>query len=217
MKDIAIYGAGGFGREVSCLIKKINEQEQLWNMIGFFDDGIEIGTTNRFGKILGGISDLNNWCKDLAIVMAIATPSIIESIVSNLKNSHVYFPNIIAPDSIYLDENSFSMGRGNLIMPQSLVSCNVSLGDFNFLNCGVSLGHEVSLGSYNSMMSYVKISGDVEIGNGNYFGICSVVLQGRHIGNHTTIGANSVIMRNTRDDTTNFGNPAIEILKPKMK
>jgi len=217
MKDIAIYGAGGFGREVSCLIKKINEQKQTWNMIGFFDDGIEIGTTNRFGKILGGISDLNNWCNDLAIVMAIATPSIIESIVSNLENSNVNFPNIIAPDIIYLDENSFSMGRGNLIMPQSLVSCNVSLGDFNFLNCGVSLGHEVSLGSYNSMMSYVKISGDVEIGNGNYFGICSVVLQGRQIGNHTTIGANSVIMRNTRDDTTNFGNPAIEILKPKMK
>lgn len=25
MKDIAIYGAGGFGREVACLIKRIND------------------------------------------------------------------------------------------------------------------------------------------------------------------------------------------------
>lgn len=26
MKDIAIYGAGGFGREVACLLRRINEQ-----------------------------------------------------------------------------------------------------------------------------------------------------------------------------------------------
>ena len=37
MKDIAIYGAGGFGKEVACLIKRINEQEPTWNLIGFFD------------------------------------------------------------------------------------------------------------------------------------------------------------------------------------
>ena len=38
MKDIAIFGAGGFGREVACLIKRINEKEPTWRFIGFFDD-----------------------------------------------------------------------------------------------------------------------------------------------------------------------------------
>ena len=38
MKDIAIYGAGGFGKEVACLIKRINEQEPTWKLVGFFDD-----------------------------------------------------------------------------------------------------------------------------------------------------------------------------------
>ena len=38
MKDIAIYGAGGFGREVACLIKRINEKAPTWNFIGFFDN-----------------------------------------------------------------------------------------------------------------------------------------------------------------------------------
>jgi len=32
MKDIAIYGAGGFGREVACLINKINEVNPTWNL-----------------------------------------------------------------------------------------------------------------------------------------------------------------------------------------
>lgn len=37
MKDIAIYGAGGFGREVACMIKHINESadEPIWNLVGF--------------------------------------------------------------------------------------------------------------------------------------------------------------------------------------
>ena len=38
MNDIAIYGAGGFGCEVACLIKRINEKEPTWNFIGFFYD-----------------------------------------------------------------------------------------------------------------------------------------------------------------------------------
>lgn len=34
MREIAIFGAGGFGREVACLIRMINEsrQEPEWNV-----------------------------------------------------------------------------------------------------------------------------------------------------------------------------------------
>lgn len=67
MKDLAIYGAGGFGREVACLIKRINAVKPTWNLIGFFDDGKEIGTENEYGKILGGIKELNAWNKPLNV------------------------------------------------------------------------------------------------------------------------------------------------------
>ena len=43
MKNIAIYGAGGFGREVSCMLNIINQCESRWNLIGFFDDTKPIG------------------------------------------------------------------------------------------------------------------------------------------------------------------------------
>lgn len=35
MNDIAIYGAGGFGKEIACLIYWINEVKPQWNLIGF--------------------------------------------------------------------------------------------------------------------------------------------------------------------------------------
>ena len=45
MKKIAIYGAGGFGKEVACLINRINANGGDWQLIGFFDDNTKaVGT-----------------------------------------------------------------------------------------------------------------------------------------------------------------------------
>jgi len=217
MNNIAIYGAGGFGKEVASLINFINKKEKRWRLVGYFDDNNE-----RKGKkfnefdIIGGIEVLNKIIEPLSIIFSISNPTIVNNILRKIHNLNISFPNIISPDCIFLDEQSASLGQGNLIMPQSLISCNVSIGDFNLLNCGVSLGHDSKIGSFNSFMSYSKISGEVCIGDSNYFGACSLVLQQKIIGNKTVIGASSVIMRNTEDENTYLGNPAVKILKPKF-
>ena len=98
MKDIAIYGAGGFGREVACLLRRINEQAPQWNLIGFFDDDITlIGTQNEYGEVLGGIEELNGWNKELSIVITIGSPHVISLIVEKITNNKILFPNIIDP------------------------------------------------------------------------------------------------------------------------
>ena len=147
MKKIAIYGAGGFGREVACLIQKINEKTPEWDIIGFFDDGIEKGTKNEYGVVLGGINEVNEYPDNLAIAVAIASPKIVEKIVSNITSSNIYFPNIISPDVIYLDENNIKIGSGNIICTGCLLSCNVDLGNFNILNGFIPVGHEIGRAS----------------------------------------------------------------------
>lgn len=208
MKKIAIYGAGGFGREVACLINKINEKSPEWDIIGFFDDGIEKGTRNEYGEILGGINEVNNYPEKLAVVLAIASPKIIEKIIGNITSSKIYFPNIISPDVIFLDRNNVRIGKGNIICSSCLLSCNVDLGDFNILNGFIPIGHDTKIGNFNSIMPSVKISGEVTIGNRNFFGVNSVVLQQTKIGNDTVIGANSLILRKTKDGMTYVGSPA---------
>jgi sugar O-acyltransferase (sialic acid O-acetyltransferase NeuD family) len=208
MKKIAIYGAGGFGREVACLIKKINEKTPEWDIIGFFDDGIEKGTKNEYGVVLGGINEVNEYPDNLAIAVAIASPKIVEKIVSNITSSNIYFPNIISPDVIYLDEKNMSIGKGNIICIGCSLSCNVHLGDFNILNGFISIGHDTVIHDYNAFMPDVKISGEVKIGKRNFFGVGSIVLQQLSIGNDTVIGANSLILRKTKDGMTYIGNPA---------
>ena len=208
MKKIAIYGAGGFGREVACLIRIINEKSPEWELIGFFDDGIEKGTKNEYGVVLGGIDEVNSYPEELAIVIAIASPKIVEKIVGNITSSKIYYPNIISPDVTFLDKDNVSVGIGNIISFGCIISCNVTIGDFNILNSMISIGHDATIGNFNSIMPAVKISREVKIGNKNFFGVNSTVLQQINIGNETVIGASSLVLRKTKDGMTYVGNPA---------
>jgi sugar O-acyltransferase (sialic acid O-acetyltransferase NeuD family) len=208
MKKIAIYGAGGFGREVACLIRIINDKNPEWDLIGFFDDGIEKGFKNEYGEVLGGISEVNNYPDELAIAIAIANPKIVEKIVKKIISPHIYYPNIISPDVIFLDKDNVSIGKGNIISLGCIISCNVTIGDFNIFNWAITIGHDVSVQNFNAFMPEVKISGEVIIGNKNFFGVNSTVLQQLQIGNDTVIGANSLVLRKTKDGMTYVGNPA---------
>ena len=202
MKDIAIFGAGGFGREIACLIRIINEIEVKWNFIGFFDESKKKGSGNEYGNVLGGLNELNSWGTPLSLVIAIGNPESVKHIVDNVSNPYVDFPNIVAPNTIYLDKNNIEIGHGNIIGFSCLLSCNVKIGNFNILNGNVTIGHDANIGNFNSLMPGVKISGEVTIGDENFIGVGAVVLQHIKIGCHTRIGANGLIIRKTKDGVT---------------
>lgn len=208
MKDIAIYGAGGFGREIACLLRLINKKVPTWNIIGFFDDGKKIGYETEYGCVLGGIEELNAWDKHLSIVMAIGSPVSVGKIIDKITSAYIDYPNIIAPDMIFLDKHNFSMGKGNVFCMGCLMSCNVYIGDFNVFNGFVTIGHDTRIGNCNSFMPATRISGEVNIGDRNFFGVSSVVLQQIAIGCDTVVGANSLIIKKTKDGQTYIGSPA---------
>ena len=208
MKDIAIFGAGGFGKEVACLIRKINEENPTWNLIGFFDDVKEKGSSNSYGIVLGGIDVLNTWNKPLAVVICIGSPDAVKTIVDKIINPKIEFPNLISPSVTFLDVDTVKIGRGNILCTNCMVSCNVSIGDFNIFNGYIPIGHDTIIGNYNVIMPSVNISGGVKIGDCNFMGVQSVVLQYLKIGNNVRVGANSVIMRHTKDGLLYIGNPA---------
>lgn len=209
MKKIAIYGAGGFGREVACLLNKINEVEPTWELVGFFDDGIEKGTqVSHFGKVLGGIDMLNAWPSELSIAITIGSPKIVRTLVSKITNPHIQFPNIIAPTVYFADKESFKIGKGNIIQKHCSFSCDVTIGDFNVMDGADVFGHDDVVGSFNTFMPAMRISGEVTIGDGNFFGVGSIILQQIKIGNNVRLGAGSVLMRKPKEGCLYIGNPA---------
>lgn len=214
MENIAIYGAGGYGREVACLIKAINREFPVWNLIGFFDDTMSIGEQNSYGPILGGLEELNNWDEKLSIAMAIGNPYALADLTTKIVNSLLSFPNLIAPDVAFHDKNTVEMGIGNIVFFHSLISCSTKFGNFNLLNNDVFVGHDSIIGSCNVINPSARISGNVEIGDNNFFGVCSIILQKVKIGINTKISAGSCVFRNTKDNNLYTGNPAVIRLTP---
>lgn len=215
MKDIVIYGAGGYGREIACLLKRINAKSQTWNILGYVDDGLEVGTVNEYGKVLGGVDYLNAVTSPINVVLSIGKPQTVKSIIEKITNPLVEFPNIIAPDVIFMDVDNITMGKGNVLCTGCLVSCNTKIGDFNSFNDFVSIGHDTVIGNYNAFMTATRVSGIVTIGDCNFFGVNSCMVQGVKIGNNTTIAAGSALMRRTKDGYTYIGVPANALIIKK--
>lgn len=209
MKNIAIFGAGGLGREVATTILGINRREPTWNIIGFFDDGIEKGTpVSHYGKVLGGINEVNETKEPLYVVIAIGSPHSLRAVRERITNPLVSFPNIIFEPFNCADPSTLKMGEGNIIQGFCYASCDVTIGSFNVLNGMVVIGHDATIGNYNVIMPSVKISGEVKMGDANLLGVSSIVLQQLKIGNGITLGAGAVLMTKPKDGCTYIGNPA---------
>ena len=211
MKDIVIYGFGGLGREIATLLNSINKISPTWNLLGYIDDGVAVGTENKYGKVLGNADYLNDYKEELAVIIAIATPSILEKVSQKLVNENLYFPNIIAPDVLCFDKESINLGKGNIITYGCRLSCNITLGDFNLLNGCISLGHDVTMGNYNTMFPDVRVSGETVIGNSNFFGARSFIAQRLKIGENTRFAAGAIVLNKTRSNCLYMGNPARKI------
>lgn len=215
MKDVVIYGSGGYGREIACLLNRINSQKPEWNLLGFIDDVMSVGSNNEYGTVLGGLGFLNEFKDDICVIMAIGQPQAIKKVTDLITNPHVSFPNIFAPDVIVLDPHNYHIGKGNVFCTGCLISCNSIIGDFNTFNDFVSIGHDTTIGNYNAFMTASRISGGVSIGDCNFLGVNSCVLQGVRIGNNTTLAAGSALLRRARDGYTYLGVPASALVIKK--
>ncbi len=207
--NIAIYGAGGFGKETACLIKRINASGGDWNLIGFFDDTKQAGTpVSSYGTVLGGMDALLQVDEPLAVAIAINDNKAVRRIRESITNHHISFPNLIDPSLFYVDKQTVTMGEGNVIQNDCMISCDVTIGSFNLINDHVVIGHDNTIGDFNGLMPGAHLSGGITIGNSNLLGVASVVLQGMTIGNGVTLAANSVLMTTPRDNCTYLGVPA---------
>lgn len=208
MRNIAIYGAGGLGKEVYLLIKELNTISKVWNFVGYYDRMYEKGYNNGYGTVIGDLEDLNNIDSDLDLVIAMGDSSIRKLVVDSIKNIKIHYPNIISNNIYWSDTSRSTIGVGNIIVSNCEFSCDVSIGNFNLLNGHVLVGHDVKIGDYNSIMPKVFIAGAVNVGNGNFLGVGSIVLQRLTIGNKVHVGAGSVLVTKPKDGNTYIGNPA---------
>jgi sugar O-acyltransferase (sialic acid O-acetyltransferase NeuD family) len=179
-KRIAIYGAGGFGKEVS-------------GMLDLFAPGTLAGFIDDFKTDMPLVNDHNY----SDVLLTIADPAIRYKLIKDWNKKSVPFDSYISPDILL--HRSVIIERGCIICPGAKLTVDINIGQFVIINLNSTIGHDVVIGDFTSIMPSVNISGNVKIGKRVFIGSGATILQGLTIGDDVVIGAGAVV---TEDVTT---------------
>lgn len=207
MKNIAIIGAGGFGREVKTILDSINKVTPSYFFVGFYDEGLQKGEIVNGFPVLGGVEDINEINEDCSIVIAIGDPKIKFSIFNKIRNTKIDFPNVIHPN-VLISDDFVDIGVGNIICAGCIITCNIVIKDFVILNLMCTVGHDTTIASFSSFMPSVNISGEVLIEERVYVGTGAKIINQLEIGQNTIVGAGAVVSKSLPENCTAVGIPA---------
>ena len=183
---IIIIGAGGFGKEVLSTILECNKIKEQFDILGFVDDdqSLKDSSVNNF-PVLGNLNwFLKSDLFPLACYVAIGDPKIIHPTVS-------------------ISEHSF-IDDGTIIQRGSILSTNIKIGKFAYVNFNSTIGHDCILDDFVTISPGCNVSGENFLEEGVFFGSGVVTSDKLKIGKWSHIGAGSIITKNIPKNSLHF-------------
>ena len=142
------------------------------------------------------------------VIVAVGNPFVRKEIINKLsKNTH--FPIIIHPTALI--NESVNLGMGVVILPYSIISCDVSIGDFCILDRGVQIGHDCKIADYVHVSPVAILSGNVYLKALVQIGTNASLKQNIEIEEGTIIGMGAVVLKSITQIGVYVGNPAKKI------
>jgi len=203
--SLLIYGAGGAGQEIAFALSL--EKFSPWKLEGFIDDTeILKGKVINGIPILGGFDYLKNYSGNIVITI-FDYPHIRKEIVTRIKQfDSIKFPNIISSTSII--SPYIEWGEGCVVQLNSIITINVKLGNFVFVNNRTGIGHDVTIDNFTTIYEGVSIGGGAYIGKGCLIGSGTTILPKIKIGDGSIIGAGALVNKDIPPGVVAAGVPA---------
>ena len=210
MKNLYIYCAGGFGREVLDIAESLNKNSRLWSVLYFIDDVIPNGKVINGVKVLSFqefVTSLRD-CSDFEVVIAHGEPNSRKKIREKLAEIEILdnLISLISPDSRVSDRAQ--VGKGSIICAGVHISVNACIGLNSVINCNSIIGHDAQVGDDSVISSQVNIGGGVQIAAEVYIGMGSQIKERLTIGRQSILGMASVLYENVPEELLFMGNPA---------
>lgn len=211
MTKIAVFGAGGFARELAWLISEINETKRTYDFIGYLVSDLDrLTSTDSRNEVLGDLSWLDaNRDQLQCLALGVGNPEARLRIAAEVqpKFPEIEWPPLIHP-SVRFERESSRIGEGAILCAGVIGTVGLVIEPFTMVNLSCTLGHEAKLGKGSVLNPTVNISGGVELGEGVLVGTGAQILQYVHVGARAAVGAGAVVTKNVDAGQTVVGVPA---------
>ncbi len=210
MKQVAVFGASGYGREVMPLAR------QLWQVCGepyelvFVDDNPHAAECN--GHPLMTYADwLARPASGRYINIAIANSSVRQKLAERCTADGVQFFEVRAANVVQLDD--VELGEGAVLSPFVTLTSNVRIGRHFHANLYSYVAHDCVIGDFVTFAPGVMCNGNVVVEDHAYIGTGAVIKQGLPgsplvIGRGAVVGMGAVVTKSVPAGATVVGNPA---------
>ena len=215
----AVYGAGGFAREVAPLLHRIwlaNEAMLPTTTEGaadvvFVDDSPDGKQEVNGYKVISfeELTSLQNRAR--RVVAGIGSGDIRAKIEEKCVQAGLTIFTAVAPSAIIMDE--VAIGSGSVICDHVILTSNITIGRSFQANLHSYVGHDCVIGDYVTFAPRVSCNGNVHIGDGVYVGTGASIIQGSTrepmtIGEGAIIGMGAVVTKPVPPRTLVAGSPA---------
>lgn len=205
---IVIIGGRGNGTVVASTIEDCRKAGQDIECVGFLNDNEK--EINGY-PVLGNISyqtikDLPADFKFIFAMSNIKQASERYQMLQMLDITRERYATVIHPTAVVSDKAE--LGCGVVLMPLTLVSPDVTLGDHTQLYAQSFVGHDTNVGEMVFVANNASIGGRITIDKGAHIGSNSSIVERLHIGEFSIVGLGAVVLQDVAPYEKAVGNPA---------
>lgn len=206
---LAIFGAGGLGREVLETVNSLQRAWQRWESVFFVVDTPEgdPGRTVRgvpvreFAEFTAAFPP-----EECEFVIALGEPVYREKLFREVKERGYPLATIVHPGASVAA--SAKLGEGVVVQEFAGVGPDTSLADNAFIQPFAVVGHDSTVGRSSVCSTYAGVMGNCHIGDRTYLGVHVAVREKTNVGSDSIIGMGSMVQRDIPDNVIAMGNPA---------
>jgi sugar O-acyltransferase (sialic acid O-acetyltransferase NeuD family) len=201
-RQLVVIGAGGHASNIVNVAASLN-----YSIFGFIDS--DKASQTLFGRPI--LSDLKE-------IVALENYDFCLALGDNYQREKYFlkilkmYPNIMFPTLIHSTASIgpyTKIGAGTVIMPNTTISTNVSIGSFCLLNNQSCVGHNSILYDFSSLGPAATLSGNVSVGLRSAIALGAKVREKVRVGNDVVLGPNSFLNHNLPNNVLAFGSPAV--------
>lgn len=199
MKELLILGTGVHGAEIAEIVRRVNQQEETWNLLGF------VGKDDRLtGQEINGLTVLGGPEKLAEHPQAYFVPDNTWPRAIDLPRERL--ASLVDPSSCV--SRTSRLGAGCVIFPHGYVGLNAQIGDFVFCLAGSVINHDCVIASGTVLASGATLAGGVRVEEDCLLGQSCTIREFVRIGRNCLIGMGAVVLEDVPPDSVMVGNPA---------